>query len=389
MEFINRITQAGLLSQIIEDLLSNINGDFDLGILYVCPWAPYDPQELYDALKARSRIRHLICCTCAGIIGSSQEIEGRPSASLMLMRLPQVKITPFSLTQPVLETLKSNEDWYNFLEVYPNEKVSFLVFADPFGLDGSGFLAGLNQAYPKMPVVGGLASAASNPGENILILDEVVLHEGLVGVCLSGNLKVETVVSQGCRPIGETYIVTNSQRNIIFELAGRSFYKVLEEVLAKATEYDRHLASEAIFVGIAMNEYKDTFKRGDFLIRGVMGLDPQSGAGAVGDHVRVGQTVQFHLRDARTADEDLHELLRQYKVKKQGFVPQGAFVFSCNGRGINLFKEPDHDIKIIQQHLGPMPAAGFFCAGEIGPVGGINFLHGFTNSMALFYPQSS
>ena len=195
------------------------------------------------------------------------------------------------------------------------------------------------------------------------------------------------MVSQGCRPIGETFIVTKAQRNIVYELAGRPFYKVLEEVLNKGTDYDRHLAHEAIFVGIAMNEYKDKFKRGDFLIRGVMGVEPQSGAGAVGDYMRVGQTVQFHLRDAKTANEDLHELLKQYKTKKQTTAAHGAFVFSCNGRGINLFKEHDHDIRIIQHHLGPVPAAGFFCAGEIGPVGGINFLHGFTNSMALFYPQ--
>jgi len=387
MEFINRITEASNLSQIVSELLLETEGDFDLGILYVCPWPPYDPLELFQALKTSRRVRHLICCTCAGIIGGEREIEGRPSASLMLMRFPEVKILPFMISQPVLETLKEKEDWYNFLEVYPNENPSFVVFADPFAFDANGFLAGLNQAYPGMPIVGGLASAASQPGENTLILDGEVISEGLVGVCLTGNLRVETVVSQGCRPIGETFIVTKAQRNIIYELAGRPFYKVLEEVLNNGTDYDRHLAHEAIFVGIAMNEYKDQFKRGDFLIRGVMGVDPDSGAGAVGDHMHVGQTVQFHLRDAKTANEDLHELLKQYKVKKQSTAAHGAMVFSCNGRGINLFKENNHDIKIIQHHLGPLPAAGFFCAGEIGPVGGINFLHGFTNSMALFYPQ--
>ncbi len=388
MEFINRTTEAKNLSQIISDLLMDIRGDFDLGILYVCPWPPYDPGELFQSLKSKGNIRHLICCTCAGIIGGMHEIEGRPSASLMLMRLPQVKIVPFILNQSMLETLKEKEDWYNFLEVYPNEKPSFLVFIDPFAFDSNGFLAGMNQAYPGMPMVGGLASAASGPGENTLILDGEVMREGLVGVCLSGNLRVETVVSQGCRPIGETFIVTRAQRNIVYELAGRPFYKVLEEVLNNGTDYDRHLAHEAIFVGIAMNEYKDKFRRGDFLIRAVMGLEPQSGAGVVGDAMRVGQTVQFHLRDAKTANEDLQELLKQYKNKKQATSAHGLFVFSCNGRGINLFKDRDHDIAIIQQHLGPLPAAGFFCAGEIGPVGGINFLHGFTNSMALFYHQS-
>jgi small ligand-binding sensory domain FIST len=387
LEFISRITEADSLPEITSELLEGVQGDFDLGVLYICPWPPYDPMSLFQALKKQVHIRHLICCTCAGIIGGKREIEGRPSASLMLMRLPEVKIVPFALSQSVLETLKTREDWYELLEVYPNEAPSFLVFVDPFSFDGNGFLAAINQAYPGMPIVGGLASAASGPGENILILDDEMRQDGLVGVCLSGNLKVETVVSQGCRPIGETFIVTSAQRNIVYELAGRPFYKVLEDVLNQGTDYDRHLAQEAIFMGIAMNEYKDKFRRGDFLIRAVVGVEPQSGAGVVGDHMRVGQTVQFHLRDARTANEDLHELLKQFKSKKQATPAQGAFVFSCNGRGINLFKERDHDIRIIQHHLGPLPAAGFFCAGEIGPVGGTNFLHGFTNSMALLYPR--
>src|SRR5271167_2871211 len=122
MEFINRITEADSSAQIVTELLAGVEGDFDLGILYICPWPPYDPAELFQALKAKGNIRHLICCTCAGIIGEAREIEGRPSASLMLMRLPQVKIVPFTLTQPVLETIKVKEDWYHFLEVYPNEK---------------------------------------------------------------------------------------------------------------------------------------------------------------------------------------------------------------------------------------------------------------------------
>ncbi len=386
MEFINRITDATDEDKITADLLEGVEGAFDLAVLYVCPWQPYDPIELYESLRAGSNVRHFLCCTCAGIIGGELEIEGRPSASLMLMRLPQVKITPFYLNQAILEGVKSVQDWYSFLEVYPNEKPSFLVLADPFMFDGNGFLASLNNSYKGSVVIGGLASAASNPNENVLILDGQVYREGVVGVALTGNLRIETVVSQGCRPIGETYIVTKAERNIIYELAGRPFYKVLEDVLNKGTEYDRHLANEAIFIGIAMNEYKDKFNRGDFLIRGVMAVDPQVGAGAVGDYVRPGQTIQFHLRDAKTANEDLHELLKFHKTKKQNIAPHGAFVFSCNGRGMNLFNEHNHDIRIIQHHIGPIPAAGFFCAGEIGPVGGINFLHGFTNSMALFYP---
>jgi small ligand-binding sensory domain FIST len=173
---------------------------------------------------------------------------------------------------------------------------------------------------------------------------------------------------------------------MIHELGGQSFYKVLESVLKAGTEYDRHLARESILIGIAINEYQQNFKTGDFLIRPILALDPDSGAGTIGDYVNVGQTIQFQLRDAKTANEDLNELLRLQKAKTDQ-LPQGALVFSCNGRGLGFFKEHNHDIRIIQEYLGPVPAAGFFCSGEIGPVGGTNFLHGFTNSMALFYAK--
>jgi small ligand-binding sensory domain FIST len=387
MEFINRLTEATELNQIASELLQGIEGEFDLAVLYVCPWEPYDPEDVYALLKSKLSVRYFLCCTCAGIVGAEREIEGRPSASLMLAHLPGVKVTPFSLIQSELESLEKPEDWYRTFEVYPNEQPTFIVFPDPFQFDGNTFLAKLNAAYKGCAIVGGLTSAGSGPDENILIIDGQVFQEGTIGVILTGNIRVDTIVSQGCRPIGKTYIVTKSDRNIIFELAGQPFHKVLESELKAGTEYDRHLAHEAIFIGIAMNEYKDEFKRGDFLIRGVLGLDPESGAGAVGDHIHVGQTIQFHLRDAKTATEDLNELLKLYKLKKQPVAAHGAFVFSCNGRGYNLFNQHDHDIRIIQQHLGPIPAAGFFCAGEIGPIGGVNFLHGFTNSTALFYPR--
>jgi small ligand-binding sensory domain FIST len=386
MQFISRLTEALDQEQILKDLTENLSGSFDLGILFVTPWQPYDPIELYKSVAKQIGIRHFLCCTCAGIIGSEREIEGRPAASLLLAKLPGVTINPFYINQVELEGLQTPEALYEFFEIYPNESPCFIVLPDPFALDTNRFLKVLNQAYKGTPIVGGLASAASGPQENVLILDGEVYQEGLMGIVLSGPLKVETVVSQGCRPFGDTFIVTKAKDNIIHELGGQPFYKVLEGVLKNGTDYDRHLAREAIFVGIAMNEYQQQFKRGDFLIRPVMAIDPTNGAGAIGDYITVGQTVQFHLRDAKTANEDLHELLK-FQKSKSDQIPQGALVFSCNGRGLGLFKEHNHDIRIIQQHLGPVPAAGFFCAGEIGPVAGINFLHGFTNSMALFYAK--
>ncbi|MEI7997908.1 MAG: FIST N-terminal domain-containing protein [Candidatus Omnitrophota bacterium] len=386
MKFINRISEAQDQEQMLKDLAGDISGFFDLAILFITPWSTNDPVELYQDLAKRLSIKNFLCCTSAGIIGSEREIEGRPAASLLLAKLPGVTINTFYLNQAQLDGLKESVDLYNFFEIYPNEAPNFLVLPDPFAFDTNRFLKILNQAYKGTAVIGGLASAASSPQENFLIVNGLDYKEGIIGAVLNGAVKIDTVVSQGCRPVGETYIITKAQGNIIYELAGRPFYKVLEDVLKAGTDYDRLLAREAISIGIVINEYQEQFKHGDFLIRPVMAIDPKNGAGAIGDYITVGQTVQFHLRDAKTANEDLHELLKQQKMKNVQ-TPQGALVFSCNGRGIGLFKEHNHDIGIIQAHLGPVPAAGFFCAGEIGPVTGINFLHGFTNSMALFYAK--
>lgn len=385
MEFISRLANTTEKHKIVDQLLAGVSGDFDLAVLFVVPSGPYDAKTLYQQIENRVKIRNFLCCTTAGVIGNQHELEGIPSASLMLARLPDVAVKPFYIDQNQLDAFQNPEDIYEFFEVYPHEKPAFLVLTDPFLMNPNQFLERMNGAYPRCSVVGGLASAGSQERENVLIVNNKMYDEGLTGVVLTGNIEVETVVSQGCRPVGDTFIITKAQENVIHELAGRPFYDVIKEVLEAATPRDRGLAQEAIFVGIAMNEYKHQFKRGDFLIRGVMGIDPETGAGAVAEYVHVGQTVQLHLRDAQAAQEDLTELLLAHKEDLNTRHLKGAFVFSCNGRGEGLFREKDHDIKMIQRHIGPVPAAGFFCAGEIGPVAGVNFLHGFTSSITLIY----
>ncbi|MBL8012260.1 MAG: FIST C-terminal domain-containing protein [Candidatus Omnitrophica bacterium] len=385
MEFISRLADTTTKTKIVDQLLTGVSGEFDLAVLFVNPMQPYDAKSVYQQVESRIKIKNFLCVTCAGVIGSQREIEYQPAASLLLARLPDVDIKPFYLDQSQLDEFQKSEDVYKFFEIYPHEKPVFLVMPDPFLFDPAQFLDLINHAYPKCGIVGGLASAGHQARENAIILNNKIYDEGLIGYVLTGNVAVETVVSQGCRPVGTTYIVTKAKENVIYELAGRPFYEVLKEVLKHANEYDRKLAQEAIFVGVAMNEYKHQFKRGDFLIRGVMDIDPNSGAGAIADYIQTGQTIQFHLRDARAAQDDLIELLQANKERWSHRHPAGAFVFSCNGRGYNLFGVQDHDIRMIQNTIGPLSAAGFFCAGEIGPVGGLNFLHGFTNSIALFY----
>lgn len=387
MEFESLLTTRTSYSEIVSELAEVRLRDSDLGILFVSPYVPISIRDIVQAVKAKAQIRNLIGCTCGGIIGSHEEIERQAAAVLVLAKLPQVKILPFMMNQTQLEGFKKSEDWYNFFEVYPSENPIFIALPDPFSFDVNLFLDGLNQAYPGLPVVGGLASAAMSQGENRLVLNEEEQDNGVVGFVLTGDIRVGTVVSQGCRPIGETFIVTKADHNMIHTLAGRPFVEVLQEAVRKLSDRDKLLAQDAIFVGIAMSEYTHNYERGDFLIRGLLGIDYESKAGVVADYIRPGQTIQFHVRDAQSATEDLHELLRSQQLNENERKPKGALVFCCNGRGENLFRQKNHDIAVIQEHVGLIPAAGFFCAGEIGPVGKNNFLHGFTNSIALFYPR--
>lgn len=386
MEFINRTSTSTNTDQIIADLSRDIDTNYDLGIMFFSKANYSLIKEVVEKLKKHTTIKNLIGCSSAGVIGSQEEIEHRAGLTLILAKLPGVKITPFSLQQAQFEKLHNKKDLYEYLEVFPNERPVFVAFPDPFNFDMNVFLNTINQSFPGSPLIGGIASAGFEPKTNLLIINDEYYDEGLVGVVLTGNLRVEIVVSQGCRPIGQTFIVTKAEANIIYELAGKPFLEVLENVLENAPDRDRRLAEEAILLGVAMDEYKHGYRRGDFLIRGLMGIDEKSGAGAIGDFIKSGQTIQFHVRDAQSATEDLNELLMDYQNKTQNSKPKGALIFSCNGRGENLFKQKNHDINIIQKYIGPVPASGFFCAGEIGPVGGHNFLHGFTDSIALFYP---
>jgi len=225
--------------------------------------------------------------------------------------------------------------------------------------------------------MGGMASAAAGPGGNRLVLDDRIVTTGAVGVMCSDDVPIRAVVSQGCRPIGTPLTITSAERNFAHELAGRPAMERLQEIVQAATEADRKLMREGLHVGIVVDEHRLDFERGDFLVRNLLGVDQATGSLAFSEPVEVGQTVQFQVRDAAAADEDLRCLL-------EGVSGSGALMFTCNGRGTHLFTAPDHDAGVVAELLGDVPMAGAFCAGEIGPVGGRNFLHGFTASVAVF-----
>jgi small ligand-binding sensory domain FIST len=243
----------------------------------------------------------------------------------------------------------------------------------------------LEEKCPALPLIGGMASSGGSAGENILLRDGEVLDQGFVGITLHGAIDVQPVVSQGCRPIGHHVIVTKAHENVIEQLGGRPALSVLQEIVDAMPPDEQKLLHNGLYIGRAIDEYRDNWSRGDFLVRNVLGMEQSTGGIGITDLIRIGQTVQFHVRDAQTADEDLNLLLDAQKSQP---APAGGLLFNCNGRGTRMFDEPCHDISATRTALPQTPIAGFFAAGELGPIGRRNFVHGHTASFALFRPLS-
>jgi small ligand-binding sensory domain FIST len=266
---------------------------------------------------------------------------------------------------------------------------TFFLFADPFSTPIDELLSLLDQHAPGSSAIGGIASGGMEVGESRMVLNRDIIGSGVVGVAVQGGVEIRTVVSQGCQPIGERYVVTKVDRNVIQELGGIPPLERLETTLKALGERERQQVAGGLQVGIAMDEHRSEFGQGDFLIRGLLGADRQSGSLAIADFIQEGQTIQFHVRDAHAASEDFHLLLSKERVTHPDSLPKGALLFSCNGRGQRFFETPHHDVATVQERMGAIPIAGFFAGGEIGPVGGKNYLHGYTASMALFYDEAS
>jgi len=389
MRFASALTTKAGWADAVKDLGQQVAAQLgtdktDLAVLFAHPKYVAQIDEIVGATQEAVGAQHLIGCTGAGIIGTNQEVEEQPALSLLVGELPGVEVKPFHLTEKDLEESTGPAFWHFQLELEPSVAPQFVVMVDPFTTRAMQLIDALVEAYPQAPMVGGLASGAQQAGENRLFVDRQVYDEGAIGVGLVGRIALRTVVSQGCRPIGEPFTVTRADKNIVFELAGRPPMKVLQEMLPRLPARDRDLARSALFLGRVVNEYQEEFSRGDFLIRNLLGSDPQSGALAVGDLMRTGQTVQFQVRDAATADEDLRHLLAKERTELGSQQPRGALLFSCLGRGARMYGTADHDIQAVQETLGPVPTAGFFCNGEIGPVGQRAFIHGFTSVVGLF-----
>ncbi len=326
-------------------------------------------------LAARGLGRHSLGCTAEAIIGDGREVEEGPALSVWAIRLPGAEFRPLRIDD--------GDDGLATLRGPGRGGETTLLLGDPFTFAPDPWLKRVDAEVPGSQVLGGMASGSQVPGENRLLLDGRVFNDGAVGLVLGASVAVRTLVSQGCRPIGRPMIVTRSEKNVIRELGRRPALEVLRELFDDLTPDDRERVQAGLHIGRVINEYQDKFGRGDFLVRNVMGADDAGGI-AITDLARVGQTVQFHVRDAETADEDLRGMIEAEGPGRPSSRTAGVLLFSCNGRGTHLFPGPDHDVTVIQDLLGPVPVAGFFAMGELGPIGGQNFIHGFTASVVLF-----
>ena len=270
------------------------------------------------------------------------------------------------------------------VQVSAEARPHFILLPDPFTIRSDNLLLGLDYAFKDSVKIGGLASGGGRAGANALFNEKEVHRSGAVGIAMHGNIRVSTIVAQGCRPIGQPMVVTRCERNALLELDGEKPLEVLRRLFEEVNDEDRTLMSTALHVGVVMDPLKEEFRPGDFLIRNVMGLHQETGALIVGELLREGQVVQFHVRDSQTAEDDLEALMDRYVSENASETDSGALLFSCLGRGEHLFGRPNHDSDLFLRKVSPMPLTGFFCNGEIGQVGGTTFLHGFTSSFAMF-----
>ena len=358
-------------AEVVGQVLDHGGRGADLALLF-CSAEHVDAfEEIVATVRTLVEPGRFLGVTAGGVIGGAEEVEDEPALSLWTGSLgyvpPALRLTALATTAGVaLQGLPQGSE---------DGGQTAMVMADPFSLPVPDLLDAVAAGDAPVPIIGGLASAGMSPGHNRLALDDEVFTEGGVGVLLDG---VETVVSQGCRPVGNPMIVTGAEGNLVLELAGRSAIDRLEQLLGEITAEERALLTGGgIHLGIVADEHQLVFERGDFLVRNVVGADRERGALAVGATPEVGTTVQFHLRDAASADEDLRELLADRAA-------EGALLFTCNGRGRRLFGVPDHDARLVADLTPDRAVAGMFCAGEIGPIGGRSFLHGFTASVLLF-----
>jgi small ligand-binding sensory domain FIST len=367
----------------------------DLLIVFITREHQMHWHELPAKLHARFPEAVLIGCSGSGVLADGRELEGVPGLALAGAVLPDVELTAFHVpaertpdpVEPDDDPAAERARWNHALGLADGPDPHLILLPDPFTWSGPEVLDGLDRAYPAGVKLGGLCSGGGRPGEHRLFCQRAAHHRGMVGVALRGNLEVEAIVAQGCRPIGTPMFVTRHQDRVMFELDGRPAVEVLQRLFDELSPTERVKAQHSLFLGIVMDPQREVYDAGDFLVRNLVGVDPQSGAIGTAAQLHKNAVVQFHLRDAETSAADLRALLSNHAQRHRGTPSVGVLLFSCLGRGQGLYEQPDHDSGLVRELLGSrLPIAGFFGNGEIGPVAGRTHMHGYTSSLMLFRP---
>lgn len=369
----------------LERALAQVEGNIaDVALLFASGEYADHYAEMLQIVRRATGATILLGCSGEGVVGPGVELEQVPALSLLTLSLPGATMRAVRFTEEMVRNYNAPQEWQAALDLPPENVNAWLVFADPFRMDCETLVSNLSLAYPDAPVLGGLASNDIVERRTYIFCNEEVYDEGGVGLAIGGSYTLLPLVSQGCEPVGEPWTITHVQDNgMIASISNRSAYEMLVETVKNLTPALQQVAQRNLFVGLAADEYCDRFERGSFLIRQLIGVDRRNGALAIGAQPRTGQTIQFQVRDASTADLDLKELLVQTRAALGNQQPVAAILCTCNGRGEGMFGVPDHDAEAITQTFGSLPLAGLFCNGEIGPVGKRSFLHGFTACLAL------
>lgn len=377
------------LGHAVRDVIDALGTAPDLALVFVSEQHASDYAQVPALLGSRLGDCVVVGCSASGVIGGGRELERRPAVSVTAAVLPDVKLAARYLAADFLPAPDAPaQHWEHYAGVAANVEPCFVVLADPFSFPTASLLAGLDRHFPRSVKLGGLASGAHAPGEAALFLDRAAYRTGALCLALSGDIAVETLIAQGCRPVGEPLFVTQADGQRLIALDGHPPFEVLRALVQRLDARDRQLMQHSLFLGIAMREAGSEYRQGDFLIRNLVGLDPDSGSLWVGDEMHTRQVVQFHLRDAETSAYDLERMLDSLDAHSAANRGSGALLFSCTGRGEHLYGERDHDSNAFRRHAGEIPLGGFFCNGEIGPVHGTTFLHGYTSAFGVFRPRA-
>jgi small ligand-binding sensory domain FIST len=350
----------------------------DLAVVFAAGNHLAAPEATLEGVHEALLPGRLVGCGAGGVLAGGREHEDGTAVAVWAAAIQDALCEPFRAEAEEIDDGWSVEGLPHF-----DGADGAILLPDPYSFPTDRVLDELAGLAPGVPLVGGISSAGTVDGTSALFFDDEVVDGGAVGVRFEG-VEVLPCVSQGAAPVGPELTITAAESHVIEELAGVPALAKVREVVADLPARERGLVSEGLLVGVVIDGNKPEYGPGDFLVRGLLGADPESGEIAVGAPVHPGQVIQLHARDAESANRDMRRALDRTLQELGGAPIAGALCFSCNGRGRTMFGVPDHDAGLLDQALDGAPAAGFFAAGEIGPVGGESFLHGFTATVAVF-----